>query len=312
MLVDYPTTKTLRSAYDGVLCCAKFKKSPSDFYVEEALHYELTGEGEHLFLFIEKVSLNTQDVKKILSERFGTPMKNISEAGQKDREATTRQWICMHWPIKKELPDFSAVSEFKVLDIKRHNKKLRTGAFGHNLFKLVIKDIHFDHSLIESRLAQIKLNGYPNYYGPQRFGNNQNNLSSFLNLVGGQRLKRHTRSLAISAARSFLFNQMLSKLIELQQWPLKTVTHGILWGKANKGHKDEIKPVAELVAGQYTELSSGLEKLGLEQSFRLLSVEPGNLEWRWGDDSTLHLEFCLPPGSFATALLREVFDLEEY
>ncbi len=312
MLADYPTTEALTSGFGRTLCSAKFKKSPIEFYVQESLHYDLTGEGEHLYLFIEKTSMNTQDVKKILSERFGSPMKNISEAGQKDREAITRQWICMHWPIKKDLPDFNAVTEFKVLDVKRHNKKLRKGAFGHNFFRLTVKDIASEHAAIDSRLTDIKKNGYPNYYGPQRFGNNQNNLSNFINLVEGQRLKRNSRSLAISAARSFLFNQMLSKLIELHGWPLKHITHGILWGKTNKGYKDEIRPVAESVSGQYTELSNGLEKLGLEQSFRLLSVEPNDLKWRWSDESTLHLEFSLTPGSFATALLREVFDLEEY
>ncbi|MDX1344700.1 MAG: hypothetical protein R3179_02290, partial [Sedimenticolaceae bacterium] len=35
---------------------------PSDFFVEESLPFELAGEGEHLYLFIEKTGLNTADV----------------------------------------------------------------------------------------------------------------------------------------------------------------------------------------------------------------------------------------------------------
>lgn len=307
----FPTTESLKYTYGGPLSSAILKKNPSDFEVEEVLHYELTGEGEHLYLFIEKEGLNTQEVKSLLSKQFGVPLGTISEAGLKDKNALTRQWLSVHWPIKKELPDFDQFTEFKILKHTRHIKKLKKGAFGFNKFKLVLREIHASMDEVNNKLDQIANRGFANYFGPQRFGFNQSNLENAVRLFEGRRLKRQARSMALSAARSFLFNQLLSMLIDQRGWPLNDVTHGILWGKANKGHKDEIKDIANVLSSQYTQLCEGLESFGVDQCYRLLSVVPEEYSWHWLNDNTLEIKFNLPPGSFATGMLREVFNLEE-
>lgn len=310
MTVKLPGVETLSFAYGEPLGEVLFKQCPQDFVVVEALHYALSGEGEHLYLQVEKQNANTQDVKVQLAKRFGLPLKSISEAGLKDKHALTRQWISVHWPIKAELPDLNFDS-FRILNKDRHQKKLKRGAFGYNEFTITVREVEASHEQIEQRLQSLSTDGFPNYFGKQRFGNNLSNLDNFMSMLSGARLKRHTKALAISAARSFLFNQMLDKLIQDKGWPLSGVTHGLLWGKNNKEINEHMVEVASFVTGKYTQLSEGLEKLDVELGFRHLSVKPNNLAWRWLDDHSLQIQFELPPGCFATAFLRELFTLKE-
>jgi tRNA pseudouridine13 synthase len=55
---------------------------------------------------------------------------------------------------------------------------------------------------------------------------------------------------------------------------------------------------------------AGLRRLGAKAATRPLFVMPGALEWQLLPAST-QLSFRLPAGSYATALLREVFIVED-
>ena len=53
-------------------------------------------------------------------------------------------------------------------------------------------------------------------------------------------------------------------------------------------------------------LRNGLERAGLKQERRALRLRPAELAWRWHDDGALELRFALPPGCYATTVLREL------
>ena len=55
----------------------------------------------------------------------------------------------------------------------------------------------------------------------------------------------------------------------------------------------------------YAELRTGLEHLGVKAAHRPLRLRVSDLSWEFADDA-LWLEFTLPAGSFATAVLREL------
>ncbi|CCK15771.1 tRNA pseudouridine 13 synthase [Cronobacter universalis NCTC 9529] len=38
---------------------------------------------------------------------------------------------------------------------------------------------------------------------------------------------------------------------------------------------------------------------------------PRELRWQWQDDATLEVSFWLPAGSFATSVMRELFNTSE-
>ena len=78
-------------------CGGSFKGTPEDFEVEELPAYEPNGErdGEHLFLWIEKRNRSTIDVAKALARHCEMDEREVSWAGLKDRQAITRQYLCV-------------------------------------------------------------------------------------------------------------------------------------------------------------------------------------------------------------------------
>ncbi|HIG07927.1 MAG TPA: tRNA pseudouridine(13) synthase TruD, partial [Methylococcaceae bacterium] len=57
-----------------------------------------------------------------------------------------------------------------------------------------------------------------NYYGEQRFGHDGKNIEKAQLLFQGKSFNRNQRSLYLSAVRSFLFNGILARRIELNNW----------------------------------------------------------------------------------------------
>jgi len=94
----------------------------------------------------------------------------------KDREAVTTQWLSVHVP-GEVIPDVDVLQGdgWRVIESDRHLKKLKTGALAGNKFTLVLRDIT-DRDVLESRLETVRSSGVPNYFGPQRFGHNNQNL----------------------------------------------------------------------------------------------------------------------------------------
>ena len=222
------------------------KTEPEDFRVEEQIAYELSGEGEHLWCWVEKRCENTDWVAGMLAKWAGTSKRNVGFAGQKDRQAVTKQWFSIQLPGKEDPnPDTLNVEGVKILSIKRHNRKLQRGGLSGNRFELVIRDIskancseaEMSHEAVilelNNRLQSIAKQGVPNYFGEQRFGKGGNNLREGEKLLiadnrneqssrrRGNRNKsgnRNQQSLYISALRSWMFNDLLSQRIENHTW----------------------------------------------------------------------------------------------
>ena len=67
----------------------------------------------------------------------------------------------------------------------------------------------------------------------------------------------------------------------------------------------EAAALEDCVLGNHAALADGLQRAGVEADRRSLRVLPAGLAWEL-DDSCLVLDFTLPPGAFATAVLREL------
>ncbi|MBR5494710.1 MAG: tRNA pseudouridine(13) synthase TruD, partial [Psychrobacter sp.] len=184
---------------------ATYKAHATDFVVNEILPLDFTGEGEHLWLHIEKMGMNTAYLAKLLSEWAEIPLRDVGYSGLKDRHALTTQWFSLRIP-KKQLPE----SEFAPVDIgvnesvtilaqQWHNKKLNRATHRANQFIITLRDIQFadlkvtafeqdlsseksNKDAFEQHLAHISTTGVPNYFGPQRFGRNGNNVREALSL----------------------------------------------------------------------------------------------------------------------------------
>lgn len=190
------------------------KSVSEDFCVEEIPIYEPCGEGEHLFLWIEKRDLGTPELVKHLARTLSVPQSEIGFAGRKDRHAVTRQFVSV---MARSCPDPAVVEneQVKVLAAKRHRNKLKTGHLKGNRFRIVVRDVQPGAFEIAQHVCeQLAARGVPNYFGEQRFGiSNETDLEGFrlLRDEPTRRLGPDALRFALSAVQSRLFNCWLAE-----------------------------------------------------------------------------------------------------
>jgi len=333
--------ESLSYAYGEPPVSGVIRARPEDFFVDEVLGVEPEGEGEHVLLHIEKCNTNTQWLANQLARFAGIPQRDVSYAGLKDRNAVTRQWFSLGLAGVDE-PDWASlnVDNVRVLQHARHRRKLRRGTLQGNRFQLLIRELQGDLPALQTRLQQLAQQGVPNYFGEQRFGHDGANLQQAIAMFQGKRIKdRHKRSLYLSAARSFLFNELLSQRVAAGNWNraiagdvmLLAGTNsyfvpetndaeiqqrldafdihpsGCLWGKGETPAQAEAAEREHDLQQAHPDLCRGLEQAGLKQEQRSLRLQVTELEWDLdASQQQLVLRFFLPAGSYATTVLREL------
>ena len=282
------------------------------------------------------------------SQRLAVPLKDIGHSGLKDKHAITTQWISVLYPIANGLPAsadlFGELEGVEVLQLSRSGKKLRRGVHRENSFNVRLHDVESGHDSVNDKLKEIAATGFPNYFGAQRFGIDGRNVEQARSMFTRKRkLTRFKRSLYLSAARSWLFNQVLSARFENGSW--LTVLDGdvcmldgtnsvfkcdatdseiqqrhdehdlhITGPLYGRGQTMTDGSVAALESECYaTEelLCSGLEQAGLKAERRALRALARDLQWSWPGNNTLELSFSLRRGVYATALLGEIVQLQQ-
>ncbi|MAM89419.1 MAG: tRNA pseudouridine(13) synthase TruD [unclassified Hahellaceae] len=217
---------------------ARWKVMPEDFVVDECWRPE-TEEGEHHLLRIRKRLQNTQWVADSLATFSGVRQVDIGFFGLKDRQAVTTQWFSVYLG-KREAPDWRTweLDGCEVLHIGRYPRKLRRGDHVGNDFRITLRDIPKSapvEEAVEVALDQVRLEGFPNYFGAQRFGFDHGNLTQFELIYcqspersggdtrddpartgkrgrarGGKGKGRRVNPMYVSAARAHLFNCLLA------------------------------------------------------------------------------------------------------
>lgn len=333
-------------AYPQLPVFADIRTSPEDFVVDEKLGFSPTGEGEHAFLHIRKKGRNTEEIARALARQCKVPRKAVSYAGLKDRNAVTSQYFSVHLPGKTD-PDWQAMadSSLEFLSISRHRKKIKRGGLQKNAFQLLLRNFVGTKKQVEQRLTQIKTCGAPNYFTSQRFGHDANNLHfSDEMLMHGKRIKdRFKRNIYLSAARSWLFNLLLAERIRRNTWDkaiqgdsmmlsgsrscfhievvdeeirkrtdeLDISPTGPLWGKGSSMLTGAAAEIEETSLIDWRDWKEGLEKAGQQMARRGLRMSVTDLSWNWLKENQLELKFSLPPGCYATAVLRELGEFSE-
>lgn len=198
-----------------------FSKNSNDFVVREIPIYEFSGTGEHLILEIQKKGLTTHEAISILSRHSGAKVRDFGYAGLKDKEGMTTQFISMPAKFKASLENFNA-DGIKILNSTLHNNKIRLGHLKGNSFFIRLKKV-LPHEAVklQSALKSIDENGYPNYFGYQRFGKFGDNAKSGFDLLNNKsdmKLNPKMRNFLLSAYQSDLFNKWLSKRVEISHF----------------------------------------------------------------------------------------------
>lgn len=335
---------SLAYAFGGPVAQGVIKQSPEDFRVDEILGFEPDGDGEHLCVQVRATGLNTAWLVKALAQWAGIPKSQVSFSGQKDRHAVTTQWFSLQLPGRPD-PDGARfeLTGAEIVRMHRHSRKIRTGTHWGNQFEITLRQLSFlegqSIDAIHERLRVVSRQGVPNYFGPQRFGNNEANLKRAFEAVSSGRLPRDRdeRGWIFSALRSYLFNRWLSARVDGGQWQ-QWMPGDILQRRGRRGYfvpeeldddtrlrlqNGELVPAGLLPGeddfpmqgaarafvdtvweGEQTALSF-LRKHRLTGEVRPAVLFAENFEYDL-EATDLRLKFSLPKGSFATALLREV------
>ncbi|GGY69318.1 tRNA pseudouridine synthase D [Cellvibrio zantedeschiae] len=307
-------------AYGQPEVTANFRVEPEDFQVDENLGFAPIGEGEHVYLHIWKRGENTAWVAEKIAELAQVQVMDVGYCGRKDRHAVTTQWFSIYLPKKELEPAWSALnSEYiKILSIGRHQHKLRRGDHDTNSFIIRLRNLApVDKTALEQKIEKIFAQGVPNYYGEQRFGRNGNNLpEAQAILVEGKRIRdKQKRGLILSAARSYLFNQVLAARICANNWQAllegepQTYPSAPLWGRGRSAATGEALQLEKTTLEPWADWCNGLEHAGLSQERRTLMLKPEATSWRWIDND-LEVSFKLGSGEFATTILRELAILQ--
>jgi tRNA pseudouridine13 synthase len=320
---SYTTLPQWPNAYPASGACATLKRLNEDFIVTELPLQLPTGEGEHIWLELEKNGANTAFVAQQLAEAAKVQERDVGYAGLKDRYAVTRQWFSIYLP-KGETPDLTQLQhpEFKVLSQSRHVKKLRPGDLKGNRFRIVLRDVTGDHVAIEANLKAVASQGVPNYFGAQRFGHEGGNVEQGRAMLAREIRVRNPKKKGIflSAVRSFVFNEVLALRMQQGLWG-KTLPGdvldeagrptGPLWGRGRVSTTDAAQALENGVAERHAALCDGMEHAGLDQERRALVASPADMSWEWPQADQLLLTFSLPAGNYATSVLSEILHTTE-
>lgn len=146
------------------------KENADDFFVEEIPLYLPCGEGEHLYLTVEKRGLTTLDLLQQLARALNVSERELGYAGLKDARAVTRQTISIPGVTPEQVQALS-LPGVTVLDARLHRNKLRTGHLAGNRFRIRIRGVAENAVTTAGDVLHVLQNvGVPNYFGEQRYG----------------------------------------------------------------------------------------------------------------------------------------------
>ncbi|MDR2639475.1 MAG: tRNA pseudouridine(13) synthase TruD, partial [Helicobacteraceae bacterium] len=196
---------------------ARFAQNAKDFVVEEIRLYEPSGAGDHLFVKIRKKGVSTWEAAQAFSERIGIKARDIGYAGMKDKNAMSVQTFSFPAKFEAELERFTH-SAIKILEIGRHNNKLKIGHLKGNRFFIRLKKVGaIEAKKIDSAIKTIAENGSPNFFGFQRFGRDGDNYKQARAFLDGEaKIRgRKMQNFLVSALQSERFNAWLTRRLEL-------------------------------------------------------------------------------------------------
>lgn len=326
---------------------AVIRTAPEDFVVREQLGFSPDGQGEHVFLQLQKRGLTTENLLQRVSGLSGIHPRDIGYSGLKDRHAVTSQWLSVRMAGRPE-PDWRQLEvggDVTVLTQARHSRKLKRGVHRGNQFELRLRQLEGDGAALEQQLQRVREQGVPNYFGEQRFGRAGATLAQARQWLqrGGGKLSHNRRSLLLSALRGHLFNRLLAQRVQQQSWnrvlagdvcmlqgsrslfacpevdadiearaAAGDIHPGLpLWGLGKVLQAEPILSSQARVLADETAACRFLEQAGLALAYRSARLLADDFCWQFCEDDTLLLSFGLGAGSYATAVLAELIDYRE-
>ena len=204
-------------AYNHTPLKFDFKQTIERFFVEEIPLYPSTGTGNYLILKIKKTDMSTWKLITVLAKATGLEERDIGYAGLKDKSATTIQYVSLPKRYEKELNKNLTTEKIEILERSYSKAPIKIGHLKGNRFSIVLHDIsEKDAKFFNTTAKKMQVNGIPNYYGYQRFGEDSRSYLQGKEIAhSGKRLKGSKEKLLVSAYQSYLYNKWLSSRVKL-------------------------------------------------------------------------------------------------
>jgi len=320
----------------------EIKVEAAHFVVEEIPLYEPSGEGQHVYVRLSREGWTTRSLENELANLFQLRDVDVGCAGRKDKHARTTQTFSLSLPNSDEEEVGRRIADHLPVDVewvRRHRNKIKAGHLLGNRFRIVVLGPGADALEKAGQIVQtLQAHGLPNFYGPQRFGQEGDNAERGreILLTGRGPRKRWLRRLLLRAYQSALFNTWLVARMD-RGW-FERLLEGDVAKKLDTGGLFEVEDAqAEQDRFEHDEITYTGPIYGSRMWWA--SREPGKLEQhileREGVTQDLlhraHLDgsrrrarlllkdltvephadgllftFSLPKGAYATTVVREV------
>jgi len=309
------------------------KKVVGDFIVKEIM--KLNGrKGDYLYLELTKTDRNTMDVVKELAYKLRIPLKFIGFAGNKDKRAITTQYISIYNGNPDKIRELNIENvEIKILHFG--SQPIYFGAAKGNYFKIKF----------ETEKKIIKVGKVANYYGEQRFSENNKEIGQAIlqgeyqkacELINSPQIKSYLYNhpeeyrdalrtiqkdllqLYINAFQSYLWNEVAKQFIK-DNFQNTVEKDELLFVENPKNNIDIPLISFDTFIKQKnlrTYYNNLLRKENVSQEDYYLKDFPELIqgtverslfvEVRNFKQSKDYLEFTLPPGSFGTIVVKHI------
>ena len=168
----------------------RIKERTEDFRVTEIPLYPPSGEGDHVWMYVEKEGIGSLEAADRIARALGRPGHRVGLAGLKDAQAVTRQWMSLDG-VDAEKVSRLHLENVKILSVSRHRNKLKIGHLAGNRFEVWIRGCAAGaKERAERILKALEACGTANGFDRQRFGTRGDN-----HLLG--------RSLVLGEAKAF-------------------------------------------------------------------------------------------------------------
>ncbi|MCP4788157.1 MAG: tRNA pseudouridine(13) synthase TruD [Fuerstiella sp.] len=334
-----------------ILPAAIIRWQPEDFQVEEIPTYLPDGVGQHLYLWIQKRNVSAGDLIWRLAKDLKVSARDIGVAGQKDRRAVTRQFVSVPRSCAEDIGNLTDPA-IQILSVSAHGNKLRTGHLSGNQFTVVLRGkdgatfCPNEAEAVTDRLTLLEKNGFPNYFGPQRFGHDGSSIRDGITLLTTgkppgswkRQQRRFLSKLSASAVQSAVFNLCLAQRVGQQTCSsvsfgdvvcrrsgIKPFAYGsdsdadamdliamgpMPGGKMVKTSGDAQTDEQQVMARLELSDDNFAQNSKLTPGTRRKYIEfPRNVSSAVMSDGSLQLKFDLTAGTFATVLLAEICDV---
>jgi len=302
----------------------KLKTFPEDFRVVEHSSFPLDGTtGKYVYVRLTKKNWNTASVVKEIAHALHISLKHIGYAGNKDKHAITQQYLSLPTSVVPGIKTFT-LDDVTLEIIGYGDERLTLGDLDTNTFTIIVRQLTREKDLTFDKIK--------NYFGDQRFGHDNQNITLGKLLLQGNfkevcllldlevvennyiqalhTIDKRTLRLYIAAYQSHLWNLVATTLdegetLEIVGFLTEYSTETIQQQYETLLAKDDLTKDS-FILKSYKELS-------MEGDKRPLFIAITNFNATWVDDTAYQekkqctLTFTLGKGSYATTFVNTLF-----